>query len=275
MSASGGRGERRTPPVALSIAGTDSGGGAGLAADLRTFAAHGVFGTCAVTAVTAQDTGKVHGVCAMAPEFVDAQVDAVLGDFTVRAAKTGMLATLAIVERVIARAEQGRLPPLVVDPVMVATSGSALLEGDAPAAYRRLLPYALVVTPNLAEAEVLLGREISTRAQMADAARALRDLGARHALVKGGHLAGDEAVDLLATGDEVVELAGARIETRNVHGTGCTLSAAITARLARGEPPLDAIAGAKRYVTRAIAAAARWELAGGPGPLDHAVETEP
>jgi hydroxymethylpyrimidine/phosphomethylpyrimidine kinase len=257
------------PPVALTIAGSDSGGGAGIAADLKTFAAHGVFGTLAVTAVTAQDTGKVHAVLALPPDLVDQQIDAVLGDFDVVAAKTGMLATLAIVETLASRARSGRLPQLVVDPVMVASSGAALLEGDAAGAYRSLLPHALVATPNLAEAEVLLDRRLSTLAEMADAARALHDLGVAFAVVKGGHLAGDEATDVVFDGTSVTYLTSPMIRTANIHGTGCTLSAAIVAGLALGHPPLEAIAMAKEYVSRAIASSRTWRLGGGHGPLDH------
>ncbi len=262
---------RPTPPVALTIAGSDSGGGAGIAADLRTFAAFGVFGTLALTAVTAQDTTGVHAVLALAPALVDAQVDAVLGDFDVRAAKTGMLATLEIVDTIAERARGGGLPPLVVDPVMVSSSGAALLEGDAVAAYLRLLPHALVVTPNLPEAEVLLHHEVASRAAMGDAARALHDLGARYAVVKGGHLGGPDAVDVVFDGEVLVELTAPMVPTANNHGTGCTLSAAIAAALALGHEPLDAIGLAKRYVSAAISAASSWHLGAGRGPLDHLV----
>jgi len=261
-----------TPPVALTIAGTDSGGGAGIAADLRTFAAHRVFGALAVTAVTAQDTTAVHRVVALDPAEVEAQIDAVLGDLPVRAAKTGMLATVEILERLVERAEAGRLPPLVVDPVLVAASGAALFEGDPAPAYRRLVARAAVVTPNLPEAEALLGRPVRDRRAMADAARRLVDLGAGLALVKGGHLPGDVALDVAFDGRDLVELAERRVDTPNVHGTGCTLSAAIAARLALGEGALDAVAGAKRYVTQALAAAASWRLGAGPGPVDHGVD---
>jgi len=260
---------RATPPVALTIAGTDSGGGAGIAADLKTFAAHEVFGTLAVTAVTAQDTRKVYGVLALEPHLVEMQIDAVLGDFDVAAAKTGMLATLGIVEALAARASVGRLPPLVVDPVMVASSGSALIEGDAVAAYRRLLPHALVATPNLAEAEALLGRRIRSIPAMADAARELCDLGVAFAVVKGGHLGGGHATDVVCDGTSVTTLTAAMVPTENVHGTGCTLSAAVCACIARGLAPLDAIAHAKQYVSAAIASARARRLGSGHGPLDH------
>ncbi|HVC25383.1 MAG TPA: bifunctional hydroxymethylpyrimidine kinase/phosphomethylpyrimidine kinase [Acidimicrobiales bacterium] len=260
---------RATPPVALTIAGTDSGGGAGIAADLRTFAAHGVFGTLAVTAVTAQDTGKVHGILALEPYLVEMQIDAVLGDFPVVAAKTGMLATLAILDALASRAATGRLPPLVVDPVMVASSGAALLEGDAVAAYLRLLPHALVATPNLAEAEALLGHAVRSRRAMEDAARALVGLGVSYAVVKGGHLDGDDATDVVFDGTSITAFTAPMVHTGNVHGTGCTLSAAICAGVALGREPLEAIALAKSYVSAAITSSCSWALGSGHGPLDH------
>jgi hydroxymethylpyrimidine/phosphomethylpyrimidine kinase len=257
------------PPVALTIAGTDSGGGAGVAADLKTFAAHGVFGTCAVTAVTAQNTTGVSGVVKLDGAFVDAQIDAVTGDFPVLSAKTGMLGSLEVVECIVARATAGSLPPLVVDPVLVATSGARLFGADATVAYRLLLPHALVATPNIDEAEVLTGRQVRSRAEMADAARALGDLGVTFALVTGGHLHGAIAADVLFDGTEVVELEGAMVESANVHGTGCTLSAAISANLALGVAPREAIARAKQYVGAVIAQSATWRLGAGSGPLNH------
>lgn len=257
------------PPVALTIAGVDSGGAAGVAADLKTFAARGVYGTLVVTALTAQDTTKVHGSLAVDPAFLALQLDAVLDDFPVRAVKTGMLATSALVDLVAARAAAGALPQLVVDPVMVATSGAALVEGDAPRAYRRLLAHAEVVTPNIPEAEELLDCPIRSRAAMADAARALHGLGCRVVVVKGGHLAGGRAIDVCFDGEELVELDGPKVPTRNVHGTGCTLSAAIAAELARGASAFAAVSAAKAYVAEALARAADWRLGAGPGPLDH------
>jgi hydroxymethylpyrimidine/phosphomethylpyrimidine kinase len=257
------------PPVALTIAGSDSGGGAGIAADLRTFAVHKVFGTLAVTAVTAQDTTAVHGIVTLPAAFVDAQIDAAMGDFPVAAAKTGMLANLQILELITARAAAGRLPPLVVDPVMVASSGARLLEEGAVAGYRRLLRHATVVTPNLAEAAILTGRSVNDVEEMADAARTLVGYGCRVALITGGHLHGSEAVDVLYDGTEVQFLAEEMVATRNIHGTGCTLSAAIAANLALGRNPIDAVVRAKRYVTAVIRASSRWALGEGPGPLDH------
>ncbi len=255
------------PPVVLTIAGTDSGGGAGIAADLKTFAALGVFGALVVTAVTAQNTQAVRAVEIMTPAFVDAQLDAVLEDFTIAAAKTGMLATTGIVETVAARAGAGELPRLVVDPVMIASSGSPLIAGDAPAAYRRLLPHAHVVTPNLAEAEVLLGRRVRDEEAMADAARRLCRLGAGAALVKGGHRRGEEAADVLCYEGELTWLRAPWVVTRNVHGTGCTLSAALAAYLATGLGVVEAATAAKRFVTASLERSARGRLGHGAGPL--------
>ena len=257
------------PPVACTIAGVDSGGAAGIAADLKTFAAFGVYGTCVVTALTAQDTTKVHGTLSVDAAFLALQLDAVLGDFTVAAAKTGMLATSALIDCITARAAAGVLPLLVVDPVMVATSGASLVAGDAPAAYRRLIAHASIVTPNLPEAEALLEREIRSRAAMGEAARALHGLGGAFAVVKGGHLSGEVAVDVCFDGTQLLELEHPFVPTRNVHGTGCTLSAALAAGLARGEQPLTALRNAKSYVAAALARSAAWQLASGPGPLDH------
>ena len=262
-----------TPQVALTIAGSDSGGGAGIQADLKTFAACGVFGTSAVTALTAQNTAGVRGVHPVPADFVVEQVEAVLDDLDVRAVKTGMLATAAIVLAVARLAASSRLPQLVVDPVMVASSGARLLEESAERAYvDRLLPHALVLTPNLFEAQVLLGRSISTLAQQRDAARALGDLGPSWVLVKGGHAvadAGDDAVDVLWDGSALVELRGPRVAGSNNHGTGCSLASAIAAGLARGQDVGSSVEAAKAYVARALAGGAAWRLGAGHGPLDH------
>lgn len=265
---SAGSAARRNPPVALTIAGTDTGGGAGIAADLKAFAAHGVHGTFAVSALTAQDTAKVHGVVVVEAPFLSLQLDAVLGDFAVAATKTGMLATAELVSLVAARAEAGDLPALVVDPVMVASSGAALVEGDAPAAYRRLVASAAVVTPNLPEAEALLDRPVRSLAAMKEAARALHGLGARLVVVKGGHLDGPDALDVVYDGARLEVLSEPVVATRNVHGTGCTLSAAIAANLALGSDGFSAVAAAKRFVAAALRRSAGWTLASGPGPLD-------
>jgi hydroxymethylpyrimidine/phosphomethylpyrimidine kinase len=253
--------------VVLTVAGSDSGGGAGIQADLLTFAAHGVHGTSAITAVTAQNSVAVLDWVALDPRMVVAQMEAVASDMPVAAAKTGMLATAAIVSAVAAAIERLRLPLVVVDPVMIAKSGDRLLDRDAETAYReRLLPLATVVTPNLPEAESLLGRPVRTLAEMREAARALRAMGARAVVVKGGHLEGD-AVDVFWDGERMEDLSAPRIATKNTHGTGCTYSAAIAARLALGDPLLDAVRGAKAYLTEAIRRS--YSVGRGHGPVDH------
>ncbi|MGD0343859.1 MAG: bifunctional hydroxymethylpyrimidine kinase/phosphomethylpyrimidine kinase [Acidimicrobiales bacterium] len=264
----------RPPRVALTIAGTDSGGGAGIAADLRTFAALGVFGTLVVTAVTAQNTQAVSGVEILSPAFVDAQLDAVLADFGIDAAKTGMLATTAIVETVAQRAGAGAFGFLVVDPVMVASSGSPLIAGDASAAYRRLLPYATVVTPNLAEAEVLVGRRVRDEEAMAEAAMKLCRMGARAALVKGGHRKAADAADVLCLDGELTWFRAPWVTTGNVHGTGCILSAALTAYLARGLGVREATGAAKRFLTASLERSAEGGLGHGAGPLHRLASDE-
>jgi hydroxymethylpyrimidine/phosphomethylpyrimidine kinase len=264
-----------TPPVALTIAGSDSSGGAGIQADLKTFAALGVYGTCAITALTAQNTRGVRGVHAVPPEFVVAQVDAVLDDLPVGAVKTGMLATAGIVRAVAELAAAGRLPRLVVDPVMIASSGDRLLEPDAEQVYlSALLPHAAVLTPNLREAEVLLGAPIRTLAEQRDAARALAELGPPTVVVKGGHAVADvpdEAVDVVWDRRSVHELRGPRMDTANNHGTGCTFASAIAACLAAGGDVLSAVGIAKPFVFRALRGGGAWWLGGGHGPLDHSV----
>ncbi|MDQ7851222.1 MAG: bifunctional hydroxymethylpyrimidine kinase/phosphomethylpyrimidine kinase [Armatimonadota bacterium] len=255
-------------PRAMTIAGSDSGGGAGIQADLKTFAALGVFGTTALTALTAQNTRAVTAVLEVAPDFVGAQIDAVVGDIGVDAAKTGMLANAAIIEVVAQKVQEHDLRRLVVDPVMVAKSGAPLLRPDAVEALRRLLlPLALVVTPNLPEAAALAGRPVRTSAEMEEAARAIVALGPRAVVVKGGHLqAGEEAVDLFYDGREVRLFAAPRVHTRHTHGTGCIFSAAIAAGLAKGLEPPEAVAQAKRFVTAAIQGGL--PLGGGHGPAD-------
>ena len=238
--------------VALTIAGSDSGGGAGIQADLRTFAAHGLHGASAITAVTAQNSVGVSAWVALEPSMVAAQVEAVATDMRVAAAKTGMLANAAIVAAVAEGAARLGIAPLVVDPVMVAKSGDRLLDAAAERAYvERLFPLATLVTPNLHEAGVLLGREVLDVVAMRAAARDLRALGARAVLVKGGGLAGD-AVDVFFDGSRLVDVPGPRVETANTHGTGCTLSAAICARLALGDELLDAIRAAKAYLVEGL-----------------------
>lgn len=259
-----------TPRVALTIAGSDSGGGAGIQADLKTLSAHGIFGTSALTAVTAQNTRGVQAVHPIPAEMVGAQIESVLNDFDVRATKTGMLADLDIVEMVAARAAAGRLPNLVVDPVMVATSGDRLLEPAAETAYlERLFPHALVITPNLAEAVALLGRPLTTVDDVEAGALELASTGAQWVVVKGGHLDGPEAVDVVVHDGRVRQLRAQRVPTPNVHGTGCTFAAAVAAQLALGRAPWEALVAAKDYLTRALVAGARWQLGGGPGPVNH------
>lgn len=253
--------------VALTIAGSDSGGGAGIQADLRTFAAHGLHGTSAVTAVTAQNSVAVTAYVALDPAMVAAQIDAVASDMTVAAAKTGMLATAGIVDAVAAAVRRHHLPFLVVDPVMVAKSGDRLLDPAAEQAYVRLFPLATVLTPNLPEAQALLGRPVRTLADMRAAARDLRARGPQVVVVKGGHLEAGDAVDVFCDATRLVELAAPRIATANTHGTGCTYSAAIAARLALGHEPLEAVRGAKEYLTEAIRLS--YNVGHGHGPVDH------
>jgi len=256
-------------PVALTIAGSDSGGGAGIQADLKTFHAFGVFGTSAITAITAQNTVGVHAVHPVPLRDVRAQIDAVVDDLRPAALKTGMLATAALATEVARAIEHHALGPYVMDPVMVATSGDRLLEPDAEAALRdALLPLATVVTPNLEEAAILAGHSVDTLEHMRRAARRLVEMGAAATLVTGGHLEGD-AVDLLWDGREEHLWRRPRVDTRHTHGTGCTLSAAIAAGLARGDTLAAAVDTATRFVWRAIADAPG--LGRGRGPVNHFV----
>ena len=239
-------------PRALTIAGSDSGGGAGIQADLKTFSAFRVFGMSAITAVTAQNSVGVQGVENLSPAFVARQIESVLSDFGADAAKCGMLSTAAIIEAVATTIAAHRLENLVVDPVMVAKSGDPLLQADARTALiTRILPLALVVTPNLPEAEALAGMPVTTREAMEEAARRIQAMGPRSVLVKGGHLK-DDAVDVLWNGKSLTTFSAPRVDSTNTHGTGCTLSAAIAAGLARGNALPEAVREAKAYVTRAI-----------------------
>jgi len=241
--------------VVLTIAGSDPSGGAGLQADLKVFHAHRCWGAAVVTALTVQDTTRVHAVEPVAPALVAHQLDVVLADLDVRAAKTGMLGTPDVVDVVAARFAARPPIPLVVDPVLVASAGQSLAAAGVVAALRtRLLPVAALVTPNLAEAEALLGRRVADVDGMRDAARALVDAGARAALVTGGHLP-DRAVDVLYDGRAVHVLDAPRLHVGPTHGTGCALSAAIVARLAAGDALVDAVAAAKRWTHAALAAA--------------------
>ncbi|HZF55365.1 MAG TPA: bifunctional hydroxymethylpyrimidine kinase/phosphomethylpyrimidine kinase [Polyangiaceae bacterium] len=258
-----------TIPRALTIAGSDSGGGAGIQADLKTFSAFGAFGMSAIAALTAQNTLGVTGIHAVPIDFLALQIDAVMSDIGANGVKTGMLATAAVVELVAAKVREHRIENLVVDPVMVAKSGHTLLEEGAQNAVREvLLPLALVATPNLPEAEVLTKMRIEGLDGMREAAVRLHDRGVRYAVIKGGHLENtSESIDIVFDGREHIEIRAPRISTRNTHGTGCTFSAAIAAGLARGLSPIAAIRRAKRYVTRAIEGGLA--IGAGHGPTNH------
>jgi hydroxymethylpyrimidine/phosphomethylpyrimidine kinase len=254
--------------TALTIAGSDSGGGAGIQADLKTFAALGVYGTSAITAVTAQNTLGVSAVVTLPADIVTAQIEAVVSDIGADAVKTGMLANAAIVHAVAAAIASLELPKVVVDPVMVAKSGDRLLDDDAVEAMRaELLPRALVVTPNVPEAEQLARMSIGSLDDAREAARAIHRLGPTAVVLKGGHLSGDEAVDLLYDGHAFREYRAPRQHARHTHGTGCTFAAAIAAGLAKGQPLAEAVGIAKEYVTRAIAGGL--PIGRGHGPVDH------
>lgn len=239
-------------PRALTVAGSDSGGGAGIQADLKTFSAYRVFGMSVLTAITAQNSLGVQGVENLPPEFVARELESVLSDFGTDAAKCGMLSTAGIIGAVAAKLKEHRVEKLVVDPVMIAKSGDRLLQPEARAALiADILPLALVLTPNLHEAAALAEMPIATREDMEVAARKIAQLGPRNVLVKGGHLKGD-AVDILFDGRDVTAFSTPRIDSPSTHGTGCTFSAAIAAGLAKGRPLPDAARDAKAYVTRAI-----------------------
>ncbi|OLB15327.1 MAG: bifunctional hydroxymethylpyrimidine kinase/phosphomethylpyrimidine kinase [Gemmatimonadetes bacterium 13_2_20CM_69_8] len=266
--------------IALTIAGSDSGGGAGLQADLKTFHQFGVFGTSVVTAVTAQNTVGVRGWQGLPPELVTRQIDALADDLPPLAVKSGMLGSAELVEAVAAGIARRRLPRYVLDPVMVATSGDRLLERAAERLIaERLVPLATLVTPNLDEAAILVGDRVTAPDDMERAGRALLKLGAQAALVKGGHLPreeegeGDEIVDVLVMDGAVRRFTHTRLDTTSTHGTGCTLSAAIAAGLAHGRPLERAVEDALDFVHRAIAAAPG--LGHGHGPLNHFVPAPP
>jgi hydroxymethylpyrimidine/phosphomethylpyrimidine kinase len=255
---------------ALTIAGSDSGGGAGIQADLKTFSAFGVFGMSAITAVTAQNSVGVTGVFNLPPEFVARQLDAVLGDFGADAVKIGMLSTAEIAAAVAERLRAHRARPVVLDPVMIAKSGDALLQPDARAALvREVLPLAEVVTPNLHEAAALAGMPVDSEADMEAAARRIHALGPRAVLVKGGHLK-DTATDILWDGATLIRFPAPRLDSTSTHGTGCTLSAAIAAGLARGDVLAAAVRRAKAYVTAAIREG--FQAGRGVGVLRHFVK---
>jgi hydroxymethylpyrimidine/phosphomethylpyrimidine kinase len=254
--------------TALTIAGSDSGGGAGIQADLKTFAAHGVFGTSAITAITAQNTRGVVSWQALPADLVTAQIEAVAGDIGADAVKIGMLATAAIVEAVAAAVQALDLPHVVLDPVMIAKAGDRLLEEDAVAAIRmELLPRAHIVTPNVPEAAVLAEMPVRSIEDMREAGRRILRMGPRVVLVKGGHLEGPESIDVACTAAGVFEVRRPRIDTRHTHGTGCTLSSAIAANLARGRTDREAIEDAREYLDGAIRHAPG--IGAGHGPLNH------
>jgi len=261
--------ETETTPVALTVAGFDPSGGAGVIADVKTFTAFGCFATAAVTSLTYQNTTGVFGAAHQTPDAVRAQVLAVVEDFTVACAKTGMLPTREIIEEVARLFREADMPAPVVDPVVRSTSGYDLIDDVALDALKReLLPLARVVTPNVPEAERITGLEIRDEGGMLEAARAMRGMGARAVLVKGGHLTG-RALDLLDDEGRVRTFVAERIETTSTHGTGCTLAAGIAACLARGLALEDSIEAAKRFVTDAIRRAP--QLGHGHGPINHAV----
>ena len=255
------------PPRVLTIAGSDSGGGAGIQADLKTITALGCYGASAITALTAQNTTGVRGIHPVPPDFVTLQIDTVVEDIGADACKTGMLANRPVVETVVECLKRLDLPNLVVDPVLRAQSGDALLEADGETTVRdKLLPLARVVTPNLAEAAVLCGREFTKVEEMKEAAEDIAGMGPDWAVVKGGHLEGDP-VDVLSDGEDILEVRRRRVDTHNTHGTGCTYSSAIAARLAQGLAVPEAVQTARDDLQRGLEH--NLSIGSGRGPLDH------
>jgi hydroxymethylpyrimidine/phosphomethylpyrimidine kinase len=257
--------------IAVTIAGSDSGGGAGIQADLKTFSALGVYGASVITAITAQNTTRVSAIHDVPPAMIAAQIDAIFSDLAVAAVKIGMLSVPLAVGAVAAGLDRWRAENVVLDPVMVATSGDRLLAPEAVHALTRdLFPRALLVTPNLHEAAALTGAPLATNEdEMRAQAHALLGLGANAVLIKGGHARSPDATDLLVTRDAVARFTAEKIDTKNTHGTGCTLSAAIAASLAKGASLAEAVADAKAYVTAAIAAADELTIGHGHGPVHH------
>jgi hydroxymethylpyrimidine/phosphomethylpyrimidine kinase len=253
---------------AMTIAGSDSGGGAGIQADLKTFHAHGVFGTSVLTAVTAQNTFTVSQAMDLPTDMIQGQLDAVMDDFDISAAKTGMLSSSDIIHAVAESLKDRRFKTLIVDPVMISKSGFKLLRSEAVSTLREeLLPIALVVTPNIHEAELLAGFTIDSKEKMIDAAKKIFDFGCKYVVVKGGHAAFNRATDILYDGETVHTFESMYVVTKNVHGTGCTFSAAITARVALGEPVLEAVGHAKDYITETIRLSP--DVGHGHGPTHH------
>jgi hydroxymethylpyrimidine/phosphomethylpyrimidine kinase len=262
---------RMTIPIALTIAGSDSSGGAGIQADLKTFAAFGVYGASVITALTAQNTQGVTGIHQVPADFVTAQIDAVFDDLDVKAVKIGMVSERAVIEAIVAGLERWSPRHIVLDPVMVATSGDRLLAPDAIEALRtKLIPRAVLITPNLPEAAALLDEQIAlSETQIESQGNRLLAMGASAVLIKGGHGKGAESIDYLIREAGIVALAAPRIATKNTHGTGCSLSSAIAARLAKGDDLETAVRRAKSWVTAAIAAADRLSVGHGHGPIHH------
>ncbi|WP_298261082.1 bifunctional hydroxymethylpyrimidine kinase/phosphomethylpyrimidine kinase [Bradyrhizobium sp.] len=260
-----------TVPIALTIAGSDSSGGAGIQADLKTFAAFGVYGASAITALTAQNTRGVRGIHAVPAAFVTAQCEAVFDDLDVKAVKIGMAVELSIIEAIASSLSRWKPKHVVLDPVMVASSGDRLLPAEAVASLRNhLIPKATLLTPNLPEAAALLDEPIaSDEAAIRSQGQRLRAMGARAVLIKGGHGQGSESIDYFFSGDDVIALPAPRIATANTHGTGCSLSSAIAASLAKGETLETAVRHAKTWITAAIAAADRLRVGKGHGPIHH------
>lgn len=257
----------KTPPVTLTIAGTDSGGSAGVAADLKSFGAHGTHGVFAVTLVTAQNTTGIVAIESMRGDFIEAQIKALTAGFDIAATKTGLLFTVETIELVVTHRQS--LGPLVVDPVLVTLAGRSMLEPEVAAAYvERLFPIATVITPNVAEASLLTGMNIETRGEAIAAGAALLELGPEAVVITGLH-DGSRSVDVLATHEEVIALDHERIDTVNVLGTGCSLSASIAARLAHGDDIAAAVDEARRYVFDGLRGSASWKLGAGHGPIDH------
>src|SRR4030081_2180147 len=260
-----------TIPIALTIAGSDSSGGAGIQADLKTFAAFGVYGASAITALTAQNTRGVTGIHLVPADFVTAQIDAVFSDLAVNAVKVGMVAQVATIDAIVTGLMRWSPKTVVVDPVMVATSGDRLLATDAVEALRtKLIPRATVITPNLPEAAALLEEPMAlSEAAIESQGKRLLAMGCQAVLIKGGHGQGTESIDYLIGGDGMIALAAPRIATRNTHGTGCSLSSAIAAGLAKGDGMEAAVRHAKTWITAAIAAADRFSVGHGHGPIHH------
>ena len=258
-------------PIAVTIAGSDSGGGAGIQADLKTFSALGVYGASVITALTAQNTLGVQGIHDIPPDFIARQIDSVFSDLAVRAVKIGMLSQPAVIEAVAAGLVRHRADTVVLDPVMVATSGDRLLAPEAVESLKtKLVPHALVITPNLPEAAAMLNEPIAEdEAAMRGQAERLMRLGPGAVLIKGGHAEGADSVDLLLDAKGLERFAAPRLATRNTHGTGCTLSSAIAAELAKGASLRDAVATAKAYLTEALKQADKLDIGKGRGPVHH------